>query len=87
MGRSGGGGERLSRRIPKILRVRRERQMVSHDSNFRDGSPKNRSPKSIAKNLSPLMRGEISVGACYRQLDALCSDGGRACSRVRKEAG
>jgi hypothetical protein len=64
MGRSGGGGERLSRRIPKILRVRRERQMVSHDSNFRDGSPKNRSPKSIAKNLSPLMRGELSVGAC-----------------------
>ena len=40
MDRSGGGGERLSRRIPKILRVGRERQMVSHDSNFKDGSPK-----------------------------------------------
>jgi hypothetical protein len=47
-----GGGERLSRRIPKILRVKREPQMMSHDSNFKNGSPKIDHLSLVQKNLS-----------------------------------
>src|SRR5437879_1402464 len=62
MGRLGGGGEKAT--DSKILRVRRERQMVSHDSNFKDGSPKIDHLCLLQKKLSQLMRGELSVGAC-----------------------